>query len=352
MKPEKYILSILLTILVNLTYSQNDWRPGFIITNDNDTIPGYVDYRPNKENSLRCFFRRTEQGKTELFNPGEIRGYRYADGKFYISRKVNINNPEKTYFLEFLLQGKVNAYYLKLEKGMYFIEKDGKLYELKNTEAIVIVDGKEYLKEKKEYIGTMNYVLQEAEIRNDINRTKLEHKQVITISKKYHEKVCTDEECIIFEKQVKPVTIDVGFIAGSNMHTLYLYDDLSYELKMENSFFGGVGFNFRNMPMIYERFSFNLEILMNRYYMNDAKYLSLNIPFLLDYKILANKLSPRVEAGISTYFIRNNAIKTGHLSLVAGISFQLEYHRDNRIFINARYERNPGILRMGFGLYF
>lgn len=269
-----------------------------------------------------------------------------------MSKSIKTNDLKGIYFLEFLLKGEVNLYYLVHDDPLYFLEKDDELYLLKNTEKEEYIDGKHYINEKKEYLGVMNYVFQDGDMQNDIINSKLEHKQLIKISKKYHEKVCEDEECIIFEKKVKPVKVDFGMIAGSNFHTLYLYEDLSYEMKVENSYYGGIGFNLRNIPMIYERFSVQLEILINRYYLENSKYSQLNIPFLIDCKILAKRLSPKVEAGFSSYIIRNDIVKTEHMSFIAGISLHYEYFKDYRIFINARYETNPGILRFGGGFYF
>lgn len=352
MSHSRAFLTILLAIRISLCFSQNDWRPGYLISKENDTIHGFIDYRPNSENSLRCFFREEEKGRSKVYNPGEITGYRYADGKFYVSKSIKTNDLDGTYFFEFLIKGEVNAYYLKYDDDLYFLEKDGELYLLKNTSHELYVDGKHYINEKKEYLGIMNYVLQDGDIQNDIMRSKLEHKQLIKISKKYHEKVCEDEECIIFEKKVKPLKVDFGIIAGSNFQTLYLNKDLSYEMKVENSFYGGVGFNFRDIPMIYERFSIHIELLLNRYYLENSKYTQFNIPFIIDYKLLAKRLSPRLEAGLSNYIVRNDIIKAMHLSLIAGISLHYEYYKDYRLFVHARYETNPGILRIGGGVYF
>ena len=44
-------------LLIPVLYAQNNYRPGFIITVQKDTIYGEIDYRTDKMNAKRCVFQ-------------------------------------------------------------------------------------------------------------------------------------------------------------------------------------------------------------------------------------------------------------------------------------------------------
>lgn len=346
------IISILLVACSITAFSQHDWRQGYIIKNSGDTIYGQIDYRSPISNSQYCYFRENEQDNYCKYSPNEIAGYRYINDKFYTAKSVKINEIERVVFLEFLIKGRANVYFLKDENEKYFIEKDKQIYELKNSGKTIYRDGNNYISEQREYIGVMNYLLQEAQIIADINNTKLDHNSLIETAKKYHNKVCTDEECVVYQKKMKPVKVDFGLVYGKHNKMLQLSKNQQYNLNDNFSNYFGLAFNFRNLPGIYERFSLQIELLASEYSFENKQRYQLNIPLLLDYRITSSKFYPKIELGASMYFAKNDQIKAQHISLMAGLSFHYEFYKDYRIFINTRLENSPGIFRFGGGLVF
>ena len=43
-------------LLISTIYAQSNYRPGFIITLQKDTVYGVIDYRTDKINATRCVF--------------------------------------------------------------------------------------------------------------------------------------------------------------------------------------------------------------------------------------------------------------------------------------------------------
>ena len=121
-------------------------------------------------------------------------------------------------------------------------------------------------------------------------------------------------------------------------------------------------FNVQNIPGVYERFSLQLEVLgssyfyrkggTSSYYRDDRKRYSLNIPLLVSYKVLATKIYPKIEAGVSSYIIHSEEIESQYVTFVGGVSLNYNYFKDFSVFINARYEREPNMVRFGGGLMF
>jgi len=202
MKKTHVILIILLGI-INPLFSQSDFRKGYIIKTDNDTIYGLIDYRGEKANSEKCCFKLKESDEVTNYAPTEILSYRFIDDKYYISKEVIINNTPEIKFLEFLVNGIVDLYYMRDLNGIhYFIEKSGNgIIELKQTEYEVIVNNVRYIKTSKEYIGSLKHFLGDApNLKNSINDISLSRRSLIKISENYHNQICKDNACIIYEK--------------------------------------------------------------------------------------------------------------------------------------------------------
>ena len=63
--------------------SQPDFRPGFVITNSNDTVYGTIDYRGDLMMGHICRFKDKNDTLTD-FSPNDIAAFRFIDSKFYI----------------------------------------------------------------------------------------------------------------------------------------------------------------------------------------------------------------------------------------------------------------------------
>ncbi len=201
---------VIITCLLSFSkgYAQYDYRKAGIITHNNDTIFGLIDYGNNRSNSSFCLFKTTIESEPVKYLPGDITGYFFTDSKCYISKIVEINGKPTTIFIEYLLNGIVDLYFYEDADnyGFYFIEKEGKLYELVNEEKEFFFNGKYYLKHTKEYIGMLKYLTKDSpEISKNIEKSSLNHKSLIEITKNYHQNVCDSYECIIYSRKESKV---------------------------------------------------------------------------------------------------------------------------------------------------
>ena len=85
-------------LLIPVLYAQNNYRPGFIITVQKDTIYGEIDYRTDKMNAKRCVFQ-SQGNDTEpvTYHPFEILGYRpiYSPSSLRIQRLPKPGSPNR-----------------------------------------------------------------------------------------------------------------------------------------------------------------------------------------------------------------------------------------------------------------
>ncbi len=231
-----------LTILIiaSLTYlkgfSQIDFRPGFYISLSNDTVYGLIDYRGEIRNSKICAFKKEVNDEEHTFKPNEISAYRFIESKYYISKVIKSQEGEElSVFLEFLVNGITDLfYYIDSNGDHYFIEtKKGKMTELTNEEIDIIKDGqKKGIANTNKYIGLLRYEFSDCpEIQTAIDNAGMNHKSLIRVVKDYHNYVCKDEQCIVYEKKIPTVKFNFGAM------TSYTFSDLSFDDDDDNDEF-------------------------------------------------------------------------------------------------------------------
>jgi len=206
-------LSLLLLVLsYGILHAQSNFRPGYIITNENDTIIGLVDYRTDQMNALTCSFKKTETSSVKTYLPGNIAGFRFTeDGKFYVSRGIVINNTPVKVFLEYLIKGMMNLYFYSdvATKFDYYIfeTQNGEMqYITKRPDEIQKMGGDKFLNTKYFLVKDIRYKSDVKNIFEDIPELEKEtkdihfsHDAMISVTKNYHNLTCTTgEPCIEF----------------------------------------------------------------------------------------------------------------------------------------------------------
>jgi hypothetical protein len=291
-------------------FSQSDFRPGYFITNSNDTVSGLIDYRGDIANSKSCSYKRDANSETHEFLPSTIKAFRFTDSKFYITKILPNDSSRRLVFMEYLLNGKTSVYYLKThEKERYFIEKNGIMTEMNNDENIVKNQYDDsYSKASNQYKGVLKYYFQDAPgIMNSIDYVNFDKKSLIRISKKYHEKICTDESCIIYaKKSIKPI-IHFGFFAEAGLHQCDFQFPSTFNFKTNPTLVitGGALIQ-SSLPFINENFYGQLSVGYgkvsidkkkdpNYEYIAKNSFITGNLDFI--YKFSFNKIKANVMSG-------------------------------------------------------
>lgn len=252
------ILSLFFTLII---YAQRNYQEGYILTSQNDTLRGWIDFRSDKLNATVCTFKSDLKNEEKEYYPKEIYGYRYLnDGKFYVSREIEINGTKKTVFLEFLLEGIENLYYYKEGEVKYYILENMKgelLYTSQEPEKLTYIgENQNYVTDYK-YIGILKlYFKNQPEILKKVDKTTYDHQSMIKLVKEYHDLVCTpDQACIIFEsKNIKDALI------------------IKYSIY--------AGYNYLSGYKILTRYNIDFDGLMDKNYPVIGGQVSLNVPRL------------------------------------------------------------------------
>jgi hypothetical protein len=220
----KILLIIFCCIANNLkASSNNDFHEGYIISLKGDTTKGFLLAQISRKASENCIFKSNADSESKIYKPGEITGYRYLDGKYYVSKEIDIDSiTKKVVFLEFLIKGMANIYYYADSEEHYYIEKfPNGLLELTEPErtyyqeAIPGRDGAHTYIVPSKAKGKLTYMLRDCpSINNEIQNTRLTHKSLIKLTKDYHEKMCSSESCIIYEKGNTSTKVKFGLLMG------------------------------------------------------------------------------------------------------------------------------------------
>ncbi len=261
------LLSFLLLALANVT-AQSDFRPGFVITNSLDTIQGFLDNRGEIRNMTVCNFKESPDSDSKEFFPGDIHGYRFNSGKFFVTKMIDTEELKDTVFVEFLLKGISNLYFYKnADYSAYFLETEqDKLLELRKMEIEYERDGRLYSTTDNKYVGVLKYALSDVlVISKDINKTAFNHKSMIDITRQYHDYKCTDEACVIYEKKIPAIKVEVKPLIGWSVSGIAFRSQQMKPANFETSSspFGGLALNFM-MPRWNEKLSFQLSVTFNK----------------------------------------------------------------------------------------
>ena len=350
LKIKKIVILSFLILSAFTIQAQSDFRPGYVITLSGDTIFGQIDYRGDLTMGRICRFEFPDKTRKE-YTPYDIQTYRFTDSKYYVSREID----GLRHFLEFLVKGEIDFYYLRDQDGdHYYAEKQNEpLSELPYKEKIREGEyGKKYLERSRIHTGLLYLYSDDApQLKEDINKIeKPNHRGLMQFAKKYHQAVCTDgSECVIFERSVplfkikaeamaggylffnnaqKFIPIKNTYIAGAN---LYIWLP-----RVNENFYFKTGFSYS--PILanlktneYSEFVFENVVIPNTPKRSISKY---RIPLQIEYVYPKGMFRPTLSVGVNLYRFNNFGFH-----FLSAYSVGLLYKPDNTNFsISSRYE--------------
>jgi hypothetical protein len=113
MKAPKILLFLLTFCLTYALKAQTNFQKGYYISNDQDTVRGYIEYRSERRNYQKCVFKTDLDARPVQLSAHDIRGYTIQDKISYethafTSRKKNAGKLFG--FFRLLMRGKLSLY--------------------------------------------------------------------------------------------------------------------------------------------------------------------------------------------------------------------------------------------------
>ncbi len=234
-------LAILLPLWLSSFYlmAQKSYQPGYILLGHQDTLHGLINASNANQSARYCLFKTNESATPVQYYPDDIDGYFVEGNRCYVAKTFFRNQLQIQRFLEYLVDGTIDLYYLADQDSDYFyLEKDGTMYELDNREATILKDGKRYKKPSYAYRSILRVIMKDAyPIFDLIEDADFHFKDLVHVTEKYLEFTCPDEPCITYRNQRDrlddgKVTIKLGVGLGAEFAKYHL----SGELKQLNRY--------------------------------------------------------------------------------------------------------------------
>ena len=360
--------------------AQNDFRPGYLVPLAGDTLRGELNFQSDLRNARACRFRPTPAGTITTYGPGEARGYGFAGGKFYQSYSVATSRTAAATaaprFLEVLVQGSVNLYYLSdATAGDLFYARTAQgaaqlLWSWQET----VYDGKggKFARENPEFRVVLEGMMVScATMQLRTATAAYQSKSLVTLVRSYN-------QCVGGKQTLTPALanrksrINLTAVAGAQTSTLEFSN---------NSIIGGTegtGFRAGFAPVVGLAFEAHLSApnnrlavvlealyapqrsegdyantyLSNRYYGQVRVRLDyLRVPLLLRYSLTKGTVRPFLQAGVGTSFVLNGEQEYRFSNTLPP---NIQYTPWRPIFIGAGdkgdYRRVENSVLFGFGV--
>ncbi len=207
-----FFVNLLLMAVVSSAMAQQAAEPrnpvrGYVITNDNDTLWGTIDYLTGKENAEACHFQKDGETTYRIYRPGEIQGYRlHEGGVYYVTRTLPIDSVETLTFAEFILQGGISLYRYEDDdrRFYYMVDSKGKIAVMRAVlkQDEIFQYGQDLaLKRRRDNLkDAMEMVSDSYEAALDIWRKETTASNLKTILRRYNEKFCKEAgDCVEFQ---------------------------------------------------------------------------------------------------------------------------------------------------------
>ena len=322
------LLTLLLSILMATNvYSQVTYKPGYVVTLNNDTLHGKVAHKRDKLLCQVCNFKSNTKENKE-YKPGEIKGYGFNDYRYFESTIID----KKAIFVEKLINGALDIYYCQDGTGEQYYYKKEKgtlkslryfkktLYISENTGRVIEESERDIRFEdysswnsgrRKVVLKLEDYKLEldsvlsdEPEIKPEINKLKRpSHKGLIKVAQKYHILKHNNENYTVHCKNTHKCEYEITL-----GRTQINYEDISpdnyyssYSLKGNfllsgTNFYLGLGLQYVHVP--------NDKVTLNSsysslYLLDEQEYSFFKLPVSIGYRFSGQIIRPYMSVGIN-----------------------------------------------------
>jgi hypothetical protein len=148
-----------ITTLVNA----QDFRPGFIVTSQGDSLTGLVANRTSRTNSSQCRFKQNEKSEVVRYAPADLRSYGIYGYKQYRAEEIFIRGRKQRVFLELLIAGNMS---LLSYRDIFFLQKDSLVLLPRPAKQTVQENGKTFNAVDQRYVGIVRAMMKDCALKD------------------------------------------------------------------------------------------------------------------------------------------------------------------------------------------
>jgi hypothetical protein len=382
----RYLKSTLLLVFISFSvYAQRDFRSGFVVTTEGDTLKGQVDFNSLSSLVKSCLFRSSKQAETRSYLPAEIKAFGVNGNRNYQVKKLPVTG--EIVFTEIIIGGKVS---FLIFGNRLFLEKEGILTEIQSASASRInSQGVRVLAKTTDHIALLEQNFKECpSLQSKFATLPVREKQLTKLTEEYN--TCVSSPQVNYKSQIPSGLCSVSMSAGlvySEMSFRFIKDIRKSDFKVGPSPYVGVTLYF-SFPKETEKFFFTTEMFvmknhyagswrkdrLSTYEVNDYKrdVVSLTLPVGLMYSFSSKASSPYLKLGFSSNMVlhtscswkintfinngevyQNEELKPGITRKISfrtwgAIGYRLKTGAKTRMTIEAKYETGDGFVESSY----
>ncbi len=324
--------------------AQGDFRKGYIVKNNLDTIHGLIDYRSKWINGKYCLFRESRSSKIIRYSPSELYGYTFEGDKYYVSKNLPVDTIKNELgFAEILVGGNAT---LMVYGSIYYIKMD-RIYKLpRKRENRVVIESGKGAREMKDlrYRYLTNYLFRDCELA--ANQDSYNKRDFIKRVTAYN--LCKGN-LIPMEYKIPAIQASLTFFGGVDRSTLKLEKSgyVGSETNTSTTWGGGIDLLF---PRISRKLMISVEFLtMNKEYqpykeptvtyggLYDihtqydilVKTSIVKFPISIGYNFFPGNNTPYVKVGMVNYRFKTTAESTTEHERNYIVTTDYEQHKES-----------------------
>jgi hypothetical protein len=368
------LISTLIFVSLQL-HAQLDFREGYIITNEEDSIPGLLNYSFNKSFSQSCLFKQSRTGKKVEYTPDQVSAYGFIGDKKFVSRIIKLKTKKQKVFMEQLVSGNMN---LLRHAQQFYVERNDSLVKLPGpVNKSVVVDGRQMIRTEKLYVGLLNYQLFDCGL--SANNTRYTEVDLTNIIQNFNR--CKGGAGLVFKQKLPWTRINVSVFSGVDVSSLYMDDASSMGFKRSVSPIVGVGIDI-STPKLFDRLFLSIDpFFTQKKYIGYTESVSgtgtartdhlinlaqIKVPLGLRYNFKSGAQTPYFKTGlvqkvnlhtdwsILKEYELNGVVTTSHESIAflksdqlgfwMSIGFSRMLYGRLQVFAEVRYDKNIDVL--------
>jgi hypothetical protein len=231
---KKLLLTVVAVTLAFVSFSQQNFLPGYVNPTKNDTIRGYIDYRNWKKNPGEVIFKKSIEEQPITFKPADINVFGVAD-EVYESAKVEIevspdgitdlsNDSEfrieqDHVFLQTVVKGEKSLYYLlnRIDKHQFYVKHDSEFELLKYKLYVKSMNYSKIIGKNKQYVGQLTGYLNCPTLKYKISGAQYNRSSLEKLFASYYKET---GKSMAFEKKAEKAVLEISALAGVTLTSL------------------------------------------------------------------------------------------------------------------------------------
>ncbi|MCB0495054.1 MAG: PorT family protein [Cyclobacteriaceae bacterium] len=365
-----YLLFYILFLSVS-SYSQDNYLQGFIVTSEQDTVTGLINFKDWEVNPKKVEFKKDATAEQKMYTPLNITAFGVA-GYVFMGSIVDVENSpirianlsstptekitQDTVFLKTLIRGEKSLYSYKKLNGdkNFYVQENGEFVLLVYKKYSVKIGARSNIAENNKFIGQLTLYLNDCPgIKSSLPNLEYTQKSLEKLFVTYYQ--CTKSDYVRIIPEKEKITVEGGLIAGLSITDLKLnssfYDFLPQtDYNTSYNFSGGVLLDLI-MPRNLKKLSLYNELILSTFkisgtytyfYYEDLytdentmfKYAYLKLNNMLRYKILLNNYSIFLNVGISNGIAISSYNHRKQLKKI----YSMDYTKESEAFASENYE--------------